>query len=472
MTQTPPPGGGQPGPRGADTFFTGLRRIDMRRSQDSWIGGVCSGLAERLGVDALVIRALFVVLTLGMGLGVMLYLAAWLLIPNRQEETHLELALRDGRAESVVLLVVAVLSLFGSFGWFGGGWWADGGFFGWGVITLVIVGLGAWWLWSEWTKREQPGFYGQRADQYAGPAGTGGQGTGGATAWTPGTDETTSSFATPATETTDSRWGGETGGQASAWSADPNGGWGSAEGSGPGGPSGGGPSAPQGPGGWQSRPRAPKPPPAPRRPGRRSAGAAGTLLGLGLALTAGGGLAWAAAEYAWGVNPLVIGLVGALGSLGLVILVLGLAGRTSGFPGFVAVVALLVTAAVLPIGDHFVPSGRVGDYTWAPDAGDTGPYRLGAGTGTLDLRGADGQDLTGPITATVSFGTLRVLVPDDVTVRVEAGAGMGGIVHGDPRREVGGVNVGEEIVVGDGPVELEVEARVGFGQVVVEGDGR
>src|SRR5699024_8192717 len=150
-------------PRGADNFFTGLRRIDMRRSQDSWIGGVCSGLAERLGVDALVIRALFAVLSLGMGLGVLAYPAAWLLIPDQVEDTHIEMALRDGRWESVILLVAAVLSLFGSFGWFGGGWWIDGGFLGWGMITLAIVALGAGWLWTEWSRREQPGFYSQQA---------------------------------------------------------------------------------------------------------------------------------------------------------------------------------------------------------------------------------------------------------------------------------------------------------------------
>lgn len=166
MTQTPPHGGkygGHPGPQGADNFFAGLRRVDLRRSDDNWIGGVCSGLAERLGVDALVIRALFVLLSLGMGVGVLIYLVAWLLVPNQQDETHIEQGLRDGRAESIVLLVVAVLAMFGSFGWFGGGWlWDRGGTFGWGLVSLVILGLGAWWLWSEWSKREQPGFYGQR----------------------------------------------------------------------------------------------------------------------------------------------------------------------------------------------------------------------------------------------------------------------------------------------------------------------
>lgn len=430
MTQTPPGGqyGGQPGPRGSDTFFLGLRRIDMRRSGDSWIGGVCSGLAERLGIDPIVVRALFVVLSLGMGLGVLLYLAGWLLIPDRQEETHLERALRDGEAGSVVLLVFAVLSLFGSFGWWGNGW-GPGGF--WTVITLVLLALGAWWLWTEWSRREQPGYYANRATVGDASVAGGGQTTpppyAGATAWTPPQDES-------------GQFGGQHGGQH------------------------GGP-APR-------APRPPKPPKAPARPRRRSAGIAGTLLGTGLALAAGGGLAWAATEYDWSVSPLVVGLIGALAALGLVILLLGILGRTSGFPGFLAVCALLLTMVAVPIGHHFVPSGRIGDVTWEPDAtvGRDGPFRLGAGTGVLDLRGVDPAEFPDPIVASVSFGNLTVVVPDDLTVRIEAGAGMGTVdLDG---RDVGGVGVDEVIQVGDGPIDLEVEANVGFGQVLVEGDRR
>ncbi|USQ75944.1 PspC domain-containing protein [Ornithinimicrobium cryptoxanthini] len=460
MTQTPPHGGkygGHPGSQGADNFFAGLRRVDLRRSDDNWIAGVCSGLAERLGVDALVIRALFVLLSLGMGVGVLIYLVAWLLIPNQQEETHIEAGLRDGRAESIVLLVVAVLAMFGSFGWFGGGWlWDRGGTFGWGLVSLVILGLGAWWLWSEWSKREQPGFYGQRfametqsqhpAPPFAGATQAPGDSAGAGEAASAG-----DGFAgTPAAATS---------GGATAWA-------------------GHGGVAPLGSpsegGTWHRREQAPKPPPAPRRPSRRSAGVAGTLLGMGLALTAGGGLAWAAAEYSWSVNPVVIGLVGALGALGLVVLILGLVGRTSGFPGFLAVVALLATAGALPIGEQFVVSGRVGDATWnlGPSSDDPGPYRVGAGTGTLDLRRVSAEEFTEPIEASVSFGNLTILVPEDVTVRIEAGVGMGSVVPGDGRPEFGGINVNEAIVVGDGPVELEVEARVGFGQILVEGDGR
>src|SRR5215213_4550075 len=45
------------------------------------IGGVCSGLALRLGVDALVLRVVFVVMASAGGAGVGLYLLAWVFIP-------------------------------------------------------------------------------------------------------------------------------------------------------------------------------------------------------------------------------------------------------------------------------------------------------------------------------------------------------------------------------------------------------
>jgi phage shock protein C len=47
------------------------------------LGGVCGGLAGPLGVDAAILRiALVVVTVLGFGVGVVIYLAAWLLMPE------------------------------------------------------------------------------------------------------------------------------------------------------------------------------------------------------------------------------------------------------------------------------------------------------------------------------------------------------------------------------------------------------
>lgn len=60
--------------------------IRLRRSrEDRMLGGVCGGLAETLGTDAALLRIGLIALTLlGAGLGVALYIAAWILIPEAE----------------------------------------------------------------------------------------------------------------------------------------------------------------------------------------------------------------------------------------------------------------------------------------------------------------------------------------------------------------------------------------------------
>ncbi len=57
---------------------TGLRRSTKRRM----IGGVAGGIGERFDIDPNIVRVIFVVLTVLFGLGVALYLAMWVLIPQ------------------------------------------------------------------------------------------------------------------------------------------------------------------------------------------------------------------------------------------------------------------------------------------------------------------------------------------------------------------------------------------------------
>jgi phage shock protein C len=57
-------------------------RPQLRRSgTDRMLGGVSGGLAEHLGIDALLWRIGFVALTLAGGSGVLVYLALWVLMP-------------------------------------------------------------------------------------------------------------------------------------------------------------------------------------------------------------------------------------------------------------------------------------------------------------------------------------------------------------------------------------------------------
>ena len=63
----------------------GLRR----NSSDKMLAGVASGLARYLDTDVTLVRIVFAVLSIAGGVGVPLYLACWLLIPE------------DGAAESL-----------------------------------------------------------------------------------------------------------------------------------------------------------------------------------------------------------------------------------------------------------------------------------------------------------------------------------------------------------------------------------
>src|SRR5688572_8419062 len=58
------------------------RRPLWRSTTDRWVTGVAGGLAEYFGVDPLIVRILFVGLSFIGGLGIVLYLAAWALIPE------------------------------------------------------------------------------------------------------------------------------------------------------------------------------------------------------------------------------------------------------------------------------------------------------------------------------------------------------------------------------------------------------
>ena len=72
-------------PFSAESPRTALRRP----VQDSVVAGVAAGLARYLGVDVMVIRIAFVVLTLFGGAGIPLYLAGLLLIPEEGSEVSI-----------------------------------------------------------------------------------------------------------------------------------------------------------------------------------------------------------------------------------------------------------------------------------------------------------------------------------------------------------------------------------------------
>src|SRR5688572_16285463 len=77
-----PVGTGQPRPEAG-------RRL-VRSATDRKIAGVCGGLAEYLGVDSLIVRLVWVILSIYPGAiicGILAYLIAWFVIPSSAVQT-------------------------------------------------------------------------------------------------------------------------------------------------------------------------------------------------------------------------------------------------------------------------------------------------------------------------------------------------------------------------------------------------
>ncbi|MBA2769969.1 MAG: PspC domain-containing protein [Sporichthyaceae bacterium] len=82
----------------------------LRRSRsDRKLAGVAGGLGRHAGIDPLILRILFVVLTVFGGTGVLLYAVGWLLIPNEGEQESEGQRLFNGRSSRPVATVIAMV---------------------------------------------------------------------------------------------------------------------------------------------------------------------------------------------------------------------------------------------------------------------------------------------------------------------------------------------------------------------------
>ncbi|MEU7475322.1 PspC domain-containing protein [Lentzea sp. NPDC042327] len=65
-----------------DEATTKVKKLRRSRS-DKMVAGVCGGVAKMIGVDAALLRIVLVAATLlGFGTGAVLYVAAWILMPE------------------------------------------------------------------------------------------------------------------------------------------------------------------------------------------------------------------------------------------------------------------------------------------------------------------------------------------------------------------------------------------------------
>ena len=95
------------GQSGMDRFFNSIRAMNLYRAQPRVLGGVCSGISQRYGIDMTLVRILFIVAAL-LGFGGFLYALAWAFLPEVEDgRIHLEQALHGdftgGLAGAIVL---------------------------------------------------------------------------------------------------------------------------------------------------------------------------------------------------------------------------------------------------------------------------------------------------------------------------------------------------------------------------------
>jgi phage shock protein PspC (stress-responsive transcriptional regulator) len=75
--------GGATGPTPRGSFF--------RNSNDSILGGVCSGIAHYLKIDPTIIRLLFAIITFGgFGSGILIYIVLWFVLPTKALTTNIK----------------------------------------------------------------------------------------------------------------------------------------------------------------------------------------------------------------------------------------------------------------------------------------------------------------------------------------------------------------------------------------------
>ncbi|MDQ4488726.1 PspC domain-containing protein [Sinomonas sp. ASV486] len=438
---SPRPGRAQPAPRGND-FFSWIRGLGVTRGGDRWMGGVASGLAHRWGVDPVLVRGLFIVAAIFLGIGVLAYGLLWLLLPEPDGRIHVQEA-AHGRWTAGMTggLIVTILGFGGARAGFWFGERGIGGAF-WGLFWVAVVaccifsivrggrrrsmrvgagraGYGSGYRGSGYGPYRYSAPHAAGTPPYATPT-AGSESAGGVpTAGDPYYAKPT----TPPSYSTDysgyAGYAGNTGYAGSTGYAGDTGDAGYA----------GAPAAPPYYGG--SVPPVPpaanqRPPRAPRPPRRPRASAPYLLVVLGMAALVAGALGalvatgaiTLAASAVWTVVAIVIGLG---------ILVAGLRGRRAGILTLFAIVALVASAATQSVDRFSNLQSRQSSYAPTSLQQAAGGYDLAAEKGTLDLSALDASgplasETVIPVKTTMS--DVVITVPKDIPVQVRTSSTM------------------------------------------------
>ncbi|MFG3317416.1 PspC domain-containing protein [Streptomyces sp. NPDC048171] len=428
-----------PGAGGAGTGVPGPPHEFRRDRQHRTIAGVCAGLGRQCDLDPVIFRITLAVLSATGGIGLIFYGFAWLFVPaDEEEENEVRKLLTgrvDGQALAAVLFALVGCGVFLTM-------LHNGGVLTFAVVlSLLLAGAG---YWSRQRRTPAPDPIAAQAVADAPPE----------------------AQAPPIMFTWPSWWrdpivkdGTHDGGTGYLW-----------------GPPGSderdiaaavniGRGAPH---------RGGHTPPGERRPRPRGPRGIGGWVFL-LALLAG----FLGTRLTWDDQPLgtslQTGLACALAVFGLGIAVSAFLGRTGAGSVFLAIItaALLAGSAAVPkdVGTEWTRT------TWRPTAVTDvrEQYEIGAGDGTLDLSRlnvADGQTVT--TRADVGVGRIKVVVPRDVTVRLNVEVGVGDIqLPGENEKDVDvapgkhkEVTLAPTVSDEDGGT-LDLDLQVGLGQAEV-----
>ncbi|MBP2413290.1 phage shock protein PspC (stress-responsive transcriptional regulator) [Arthrobacter stackebrandtii] len=406
----PPPQAGRDSAR----FFQWLRGLGIRRGSNRWMGGVCSGLADKWGIDPVIVRGAAVVLTLFFGVGLLAYGVAWALLPEPDGRIHAEEVGRGNWSGGMTgATIMSILGMAGP---------GFGGNDGWVVWPLVwvagIVGVIYWYVNRDKINacKDNPGQSAGQApgqgrvtldkkgqenpSQGAGSISVPGQSWYGWN-WQPGAG-------TPGTDTGTNQpagWSGS-GNPGSAHDKAPMPGYGN------------GP-APAAPPNYAAQPYTPAAQTMvkPRHPKPRL-GAPASLLALGLAAIVGAAVLILDASGILDLHGYQAGVAAAAAAIttGAAIMAAGALGRTAGGLGTASVIMLIV-AGLASLPAQAGPFSAVNQTSWTPltaEAAEAGRTVVFS-NGTLDLTKIDDET---PLDTDVAIAIKSVA--SNVTVKVPA----------------------------------------------------
>lgn len=468
---TPPQGGpqGNNGPsfeRGSDRFFTWLRDLGITRSSDRWIAGVAGGIAAKAKIDPIIVRGVFIVLALLGGPGILLYIAAWLMLPDASGRIHLEELFR-GRASAgaivaaivlgAVLIVPTIIMFFrtiflGPFGWdswgvlptwlqitFGVLWWA-----------VAVPALAIWlisWL-SRRSRNPSAEHYQAQANKVADQANEYAER---ATAHANDFAERATAQANDFAERTSAKaneWGNSFSEKADEW----------------------GRKVDEKSKDWEQWGRD-------YREAHRL-GAVHVVVTLALALLAAGCIATATLAYGSDNNlALTTGLIAGVSVLAISTIIAGIRGRDSGWIGFLSfagVVALILApfSVLLPSDTEVVPFGE--STMRVQTVGEDQALVMVGGNATIDLSEVRAGANSRTLELWILGGNANVRLPESAATKVRVDLFAGTIkdqrISSDERRQ-GGVLMSRTIEQGVSAQheQIEVHVRMLGGTVSVGG---